>query len=517
MINIKPVFLGVLFLFLGSTGFVLGQDDVPVIENAQNDTITYCSDSVYLAEYISIENIQIDAADKGMQVSIVNYERGEDRLGFVKVPSLEYNWNDTKGTLEISGVGTDDQYREAISKVFYYNLSGTRSIGTREFAIGLLDADYLPYTGHFYQFYGQEGISWSNARAKAAEKEYYGLQGYLATIRSVEEQNFILSKTTGTGWIGGSDAEKEGTWKWVEGPDNGIEFWEGEANGKPINKEYSHWRYDEPNNDGGEHYAHILIEIDKGYWNDLPNAGSADQNYTPKGYIVEFGGMENLKLQLSATAYIEVRESKRPELDYAEVKTLFCGTKSATVDLIFQDSDPLVELIPLDETVTVDDSLTTKPKITVNDYGQYYFQLNTIDEASCPYTDTVMFEFHNQPEAKFDLDSSECYGYNLQLSFIGDTVEAADFTWYYNETEFESGIGVDRVTIPLGFENIDRSVVLKVNEQGCVDSSQALEVKVKPNIIVSVPNEEGCSPLNVQFSATTSKPADSYLWDASIS
>ncbi|AHW62107.1 gliding motility-associated C-terminal domain-containing protein [Draconibacterium orientale] len=521
MINIKPVFLGVLFLFLGSTGFVLGQDDVPVIENAQNDTITYCSDSVYLAEYISIENIQIDAADKGMQVSIVNYERGEDRLGFVKVPSLKYNWNDTKGTLEISGVGTDEQYRGAISKVYYYNLSGTRSIGTREFAIGLLDADYLPYTGHFYQYIAKRGISWTTAKAEAEEMTYYDLKGYLATITSSTENDFIYSKIDGVGWIGGTDEDKEGDWYWKTGPEEGTLFWRGTSEGQEFG--FAYWNYGEPNNvqkDWGddEDYAHMVVDPGgrKKSWNDLPDEGdkyTPDGYYYPQGYVVEFGGMEDLQLQLSATAYIEVRESKRPELDYSKIQTLFCGTKSATVDLIFQDSDPLVELIPLDETVTVDDSLTTKPKITVNDYGQYYFQLNTIDEASCPYTDTVMFEFHNQPEAKFDLDSSECYGYNLQLSFIGDTVEAADFTWYYNDAEFESGIGVDRVTIPLGFENIDRSVALKVNEQGCIDSSLALEVKVKPNIIVDVENEEGCSPLNVEFSAKTSKPAASYLWD----
>ena len=51
-----------------------------------------------------------------MQVSIVNYERGEDKLGYEIVSPLQYNWDNSKGTLEISGVGTDEQYRDAISK-----------------------------------------------------------------------------------------------------------------------------------------------------------------------------------------------------------------------------------------------------------------------------------------------------------------------------------------------------------------------------------------------------------------
>ncbi|WP_297093560.1 PKD domain-containing protein [uncultured Draconibacterium sp.] len=521
MIKLKPVFLGVLLWFLGSTGFVLGQDEVPVIENAQNDTITYCSDSVYIAEFISIENIQIDAADKGMQVSIVNYERGEDKLGYDEVPSLHYNWNNSKGTLEISGVGTDEQYREAISKVFYYNQSGTRSVGVRTFAIGLLDADYLPYTKHFYQYIASRGIRWTAAKTAAENMTYYGLKGYLATITSNVENDFIWSKIDGVGWIGGSDASKEGDWYWRTGPEAGTLFWRGTSNGTAFG--FAYWNNGEPNNvqkswGVDEDYAHMVV--DPGgrakSWNDLPDEGDRDQPegyYYPQGYVVEFGGMENLELQLSATAYIEVRESKRPELDYTKVQTLFCGTMSATVDLIFQDSDPLVELISLDPSVTVDDPLTTKPTIEAADYGKYYFQLNTIDEASCSYIDTVMFEFHNQPVAVFDLDSNECYGYNLQLSYTGENFEETEFTWYYNDAEFDSGIGLDSVTIPLGFEDIDRSVALKVNEQGCIDSSLALEVKVKPNIIVEADNPEGCSPVMAEFTTTTSKPAESYLWD----
>ncbi|WP_319503425.1 PKD domain-containing protein [uncultured Draconibacterium sp.] len=521
MIKIKPVFLGVLLWFLGSTGFVLGQTEVPVIENTDTEPIVYCSDSVYVARNISLQNIQIDAADKGMQVSIVNYERGEDKLGYDLVPSLKYNWNDSKGTLEISGVGTDEQYREAISKVFYFNQSGTRSVGTREFAIGLLDADYLPATEHFYQYIAKRGIRWTVAKTEAEKMTYYGLQGYLATITSSVENDFIYSKIDGVGWIGGSDADKEGDWYWKTGPEAGTLFWRGTSNGTAFG--FAYWNYGEPNNvqkswGDDEDYAHMVVSPDSKArsWNDLSDEGDKNNPegyYYPQGYVVEFGGMENLKLQLSATAYIEVRESKRPELDYTKVQTLFCGTMSATVELIFQDSDPLVELIPLDATVTVDNGLTTKPRITVKDYGKYYFQLNTIDEASCPYIDTVMFEFHNQPKAIFNLDEDECYGYNLQLSYSGEDVEEAAFTWYYNDAEFESGIGLDSVTIPLGFENIDRSVALKVNEQGCIDSSLALEVKVKPNIIVSVENEEGCSPLITEFSVNTSKPAESYLWN----
>ncbi len=515
MIKIKPVFLGVLLWFLGSTGFVLGQDEVPVIENLNQEPVQYCADPVAVAPLISVKNFQSKDNTDGMKVSIIGYKKGEDLLLYDNVGKLSYDWNENSGVLEVSGEGDASDYEEAITKVYYENISSSKQAGLKEFSISLLDADYLPATEHFYQYHRKPSISWTNARARAAGMKYYGLQGYLATIRSVEEQNFILSKTLGTGWIGGSDAEKEGTWKWVEGPDKGIVFWEGTSVGRPINKEYSHWRNDEPNNQGGEHYAHILIDVNPGYWNDLPNDASTNADaYNPKGFIVEFGGMEGeLKPKLSAVAYVTVEESMHPELDENVVSTLLCGEKRQEFKIAFTNGNPSVYLEALNTTVDIENETSYNPVITVPEYGIYPFLLKTIDDATCEYIDTIQIGIHNQPEAIFDLDEDECYGYNLQLSYSGENVEEAAFTWYYNEAEFESGIGLDSVTIPLGFENIDRSVALKVNEQGCIDSSLALEVKVKPNIIVSVENEEGCSPLIVEFSANTSKPAESYLWD----
>ena len=525
MINIKPVFLCLLLWFLGSAGFVMGQTEVPVIENSKTDPIVYCSDSVYLAPDISLENIQIDADDKGMKVSIINYEPGEDKLGYNPVTSLSYSWNNSNGTLEISGEGTDEAYREAIAKVYYYNNSGTRKAGIREFAISLLDADYLPHTKHFYQYVADRGIRWTEAKTAAENLTYYGLQGYLATIMSSVENDFIYSKIDGVGWIGANDAKTQGEWLWTTGPEAGTQFWQGTASGTTVGGNYANWNDGEPNNlrkswGDYENYAHMVVAPGSKpkSWNDLSDEGDRDQPdgyYYPQGYVVEYGGMENITLQLSATAYIEVRESHRPELDYSQVQTLFCGTTSETVNLIFKNSTPQVELIPLDSKVSVSDGLTLQPKISVREYGKYELLLNTIDNAGCPYSDTVIFEFHNQPEAIFDLDTNECYGYNLQLAYTGTTIEETQYTWYYNNDEFESGIGLDSITIPLGFDDSQRSVALKVNEQGCVASSAPREVKVKPDIIVSVDNTEGCSPVKTNFLVSTNKPAESYLWDFS--
>ncbi len=252
----------------------------------------------------------------------------------------------------------------------------------------------------------------------------------------------------------------------------------------------------------------------RGYWNDLPNGGSNYPGYIPQGFLIEYGGMPgDPVVKLSAVAFVEVKESKKPELDMNRVKTLFCGGMTHELTLDFSNGSPLTKLTPFDSRVVVTNEETYNPTVVVLEYGKYSFQLDMVDASGCEYKDTLEIGIHNQPEASFNLDSSTCYAYNLQLVFTDDTVEETEFTWYYNQEEFQSGIGLDSVVMPLGFEDDDRTVGLKVNEQGCTDS-MTMPVKVKPDIFVTDTNSSGCSPLEVSFAAkSTNKPAHSYSWD----
>ncbi|CAN0430572.1 unnamed protein product, partial [Discosporangium mesarthrocarpum] len=152
--------------------------------------------------------------------------------------------------------------------------------------------------GHFYEFVSAPGISWTDAKAQAEARTYNGQSGYLVTITSAAENQFAFDKIKQQGWIGASDAEVEGQWKWVGGPEAGQVFWSGLANGGPVNGAYNAWGGGEPNNAGNEDYAHFRSDA---RWNDLPVSVGGGI----RGYVVEYGGNSgDCDIESTATASI---------------------------------------------------------------------------------------------------------------------------------------------------------------------------------------------------------------------
>ena len=202
-----------------------------------------------------------------------------------------------------SGI-TTSEIINAVKAVTYSNSQANVS-GAREFSITIGEANYLPSSGHYYEYVADNLITWQDARADAQARTYYGLQGYLATITSLDEAVLCGEQTQGAGWIGGTDEAEEGVWKWVTGPEGlagGVEFWRGGPGGSTTT--FAYWNSGEPNNtNGGEDYAHITapgIGIE-GSWNDLRTTGETSPAFQAKGYIVEYGGMPgDPELQIAA-------------------------------------------------------------------------------------------------------------------------------------------------------------------------------------------------------------------------
>ncbi|XP_036372269.1 CD209 antigen-like protein A [Megalops cyprinoides] len=95
-----------------------------------------------------------------------------------------------------------------------------------------------------------EKKSWSDSRQDCRERG-----ADLVIITSREEQEFINSLSSRV-WIGLTDSETEGTWKWVDGTRLTTEYW---MSGEPNDA------------DSGEDCAENLVTADKVTgWNDMP-------------------------------------------------------------------------------------------------------------------------------------------------------------------------------------------------------------------------------------------------------
>ena len=185
------------------------------------------------------------------------------------------NYNATKGILTLSGSGDASKYQSALRAVTFSTTS--TSTVARGFKVTLGSA--ISFGGHYYE-YVPGSYSWGDARTVALSKTFNGLSGYLANLTSADENNFVKTKIGTDVWIGGSDKDTEGVWKWMDGPEANQTFWNGLSGGSAPSGKYANWNTGEPNNAGDEDYAQFFVTTGK--WNDLPIGSRL-------GFLVEYG------------------------------------------------------------------------------------------------------------------------------------------------------------------------------------------------------------------------------------
>ena len=251
-------------------------------------TFDFCAAPLAIAPALTIT----DAANQTISSAYVQIGAGfvsaEDRLSCTNAYGITSNYNQTYGVLYLSGEATTSQYQSVLRSVIYNNISGTPTTGIRQTIFSL--ERYNPDTDHYYRYVSATNINWSTARLDAYRAHLFGMQGYLVTIASDVENNFLLYQMTGTTWLGGSDFfSNESDWYWMTGPEAGTMFWQGEEGGTEIT--YANWNPGvEPNNYNGndEVFAHMYASgsgYPAGTWNDEL------ANFNGAGYYVEFGGM----------------------------------------------------------------------------------------------------------------------------------------------------------------------------------------------------------------------------------
>jgi hypothetical protein len=121
------------------------------------------------------------------------------------------------------------------------------------------------HAGHEYWFCTDDR-SWNDARARC---QAVGAQ--LAHIDNATENGFMRGQLVLDAWVGGSDSQAEGQWRWS---DDQAQFWQGGVTGSAVSGRYANWKLGQPNDFLGEDCS-ALMKLD-GRWDDRSCAIAGD-------------------------------------------------------------------------------------------------------------------------------------------------------------------------------------------------------------------------------------------------
>eukprot|EP01133_Synstelium_polycarpum_P007619 gene7619-8913_t len=146
---------------------------------------------------------------------------------------------------------------------------------------------------HYYQ-YVDSAVKPADALAACSALTYKGMKGYLVTLTSLEEQNFVLQAFSGTIGPSGKDrfyisgySAVPGQFAYNSGPEANTFLYDTLSD---LSGSFTDWSTNEPNLKTLEYYIHYdtnpRVLPRKNGWNNINNLE------TPYQYICEFGGLE---------------------------------------------------------------------------------------------------------------------------------------------------------------------------------------------------------------------------------
>ena len=479
-VKIKQHLLAFLFLMIGS--FFYAQTDLaPTISADGRQTFCPGSPIHIVTNFTITDPDDTTIASFYIQIS-TGYQFNFDLLQLEgNHPNIITSWNSLEGklTLTSANLGSEillSDLENAVKDVVF--ITNSNNITPEKFfSLSIGDANYLPSTDHFYEFVSQSGITWTDAKTAAENRTYYGRQGYLATLTNQIEADFAGEQASGAGWIGGSDEETEGVWKWVTGPEAGTVFWNGQGNGSSPAGEFANWHTaaGEPNDFGGnEDYAHIThpnLGV-PGKWNDLPNISGVQpgDDYYPQGYIVEYGVPSDPALNIVASTSIYI-----PQIT-STINATVCDSGSATITAIPSEG----EIFWYDNANR--NSLTEIARgnnFTVNNITATTTFYASININGCttlpriPVTITVI----EKPTITNTTDDLICSG----TATLNASASDGDVHWFETPTSTTPIFIGNNFTTPS--LNTTRSYYVEANNSGCTSSARTEVIAVVDNTI----------------------------------
>lgn len=341
-------------------------------------------------------------------------------------------FNTTTGVLVFTGSTTAANWQTLLRTVQFRSTSTTCYANLRRITFVAGTVFYNPLTEHFYE-YVVGSTTWTNAKSVSETRSYFGRAGYLATMSSEAENNFVWKLMSSDAWFGASDemnivntakgttafasqAAVEQKWHWVSGPEKGTQFSNGAT---AVTGQYSKWASGEPNNSGGEHYGQFYSS-NAGQWNDL-------QNSTLPGYIAEYGDMpgdQTTSITIS-TRNVQVGSSSSGYISGGDINVC-SGSNTTTLTLNGLTGSVVRWESSFDNFFTAGTSITsTSSSITVSNLTKttYYRAIvNSTSPTTCTNLATSSVYLAVKPTKSgtvFADNSAICAGGNVTLTLAG--------------------------------------------------------------------------------------------------
>ena len=490
----------------------------------------------------------------GFTVTITSDYTDGDILGFTGALTNGITaspFNTTSRSLTFSGTAAASVWQSLLRTV---TITSTSTCFPTNRKVSFLPSSkfFNYFNGHYYE-YVSTGLTWTDAKAAAEAKNYYGLQGYLVTISSEAENSYINTLIAANSWIGATDnylqinsavgytkysssSTGEGKWHWVTGPEKGIQIRTGNAStasqsGSPIAGVYQNWNTsttfgsNEPNDvwgssPGEEDYGHMYTG--SGKWNDFPNK--------PKTSIVEYGGMagDNVTSNISFTRDIIILGS--PVGTVSGATTVCSGTNSTT--LTYNGNGTLQRWeysVDNFSTPGIIDTNSSSNTISVDNLNisRYYRAVITTSGCSNISSSTALINVATTNSGTISsLNNTICTGGNVTLTLNGNSGNI--LKWQYSTTsDFSSNVTDVNVTDNVIIQPVGtslgtyyfRAVVLNSNcSAGSTVYSAGYPVVVTSGVAPvggSVSSVSHCGGSNSGTLTLTGSTGTSYQWQVS--